>query len=105
MNLKVEQLKDWDEVAEEILKHFSGKKIFALHGEMGAGKTTLVKSFCKALHASDEAVSPTFSLVNEYHIKPYPKSLSRRQRAFRQRVGVGHDRPLHAIILLSIRLA
>ena len=76
MNWKIKTLSDWDLVAEEILKHFSGKKIFALYGEMGAGKTTLVKSFCKALGATDEAVSPTFSLVNEYSIKPHPKSLS-----------------------------
>jgi len=73
---KVEQLKDWDLVAEEILKHFSGKKIFALYGEMGVGKTTLVKSFCKALGIKEEAVSPTYSLVNEYKIQPHPKSLS-----------------------------
>src|SRR5205085_2866368 len=44
------------------------KKIFALYGEMGAGKSTLVKSFCKALCVKEESVSPTFSLVNEYCI-------------------------------------
>ncbi|QNR25321.1 tRNA (adenosine(37)-N6)-threonylcarbamoyltransferase complex ATPase subunit type 1 TsaE [Croceimicrobium hydrocarbonivorans] len=35
-------------------------------GEMGAGKTTLIKSLCKALGVKDEVSSPTFSLVNEY---------------------------------------
>lgn len=63
---KVEKLEDWNSVAAEILKHFPEQKIFALYGEMGVGKTTLVKSFCKALGVKEEAVSPTFSLVNEY---------------------------------------
>ena len=35
-------------------------------GEMGAGKTTLIKQFCKHLGIDDEVSSPTFSLVNEY---------------------------------------
>ncbi len=63
---KVEKLEDWNNVAVEILKHFPERKIFVLNGEMGVGKTTLVKSFCKALGVTEEAVSPTFSLVNEY---------------------------------------
>jgi tRNA threonylcarbamoyladenosine biosynthesis protein TsaE len=33
---------------------------------MGAGKTTLISNFCKALQSVDETTSPTFSLVNEY---------------------------------------
>lgn len=33
---------------------------------MGAGKTTLIKAFCKHLGVEDEVSSPTFSLVNEY---------------------------------------
>lgn len=35
-------------------------------GEMGAGKTTLIKSLCEALGVLDEVSSPTFALVNEY---------------------------------------
>ena len=62
----VKSLDDWNVVVAEILKHFPERKIFALYGEMGVGKTTLVKSFCKALGVIEEAVSPTFSLVNEY---------------------------------------
>ena len=62
----VKSLDDWNVVVAEILKHFPERKIFALYGEMGVGKTTLVKSFCKALGVTEEAVSPTFSLVNEY---------------------------------------
>lgn len=35
-------------------------------GEMGAGKTTLIKAFCRELKCEDEVSSPTFSLVNHY---------------------------------------
>lgn len=40
--------------------------IFLLAGEMGAGKTTFVKTLCKHLNCSTEANSPTYSIVNEY---------------------------------------
>ena len=36
---------------------------------MGAGKTTLIKSICSVLGSSDPALSPTFSLINEYYSK------------------------------------
>ncbi|MCL4163659.1 UNVERIFIED_CONTAM: hypothetical protein GTU68_014911 [Idotea baltica] len=35
-------------------------------GQMGAGKTTLIKAICGALQVLDEVNSPTFSIVNEY---------------------------------------
>ncbi len=41
-------------------------KIWIFDGEMGAGKTTLIKSICKNLGVFDEVSSPTFSIVNEY---------------------------------------
>lgn len=41
-------------------------KIFAFYGEMGAGKTTLIKNICNFLEVKDNVSSPTYSLVNEY---------------------------------------
>ncbi len=41
-------------------------KVFAFTGHLGAGKTTLIKQFCKALGVNSMVSSPTFSLVNEY---------------------------------------
>jgi len=38
----------------------------AFEGEMGAGKTTLIRFICAELGVQDEVSSPTFSLVNEY---------------------------------------
>lgn len=40
--------------------------IVAFEGEMGAGKTTLIRALCAALGVGDDVSSPTFALVNEY---------------------------------------
>ena len=55
-----------DGIAADILEVFPGPGLFALYGEMGSGKTTLVKHFCKVLGTIDNVTSPTFSLINEY---------------------------------------
>jgi tRNA threonylcarbamoyladenosine biosynthesis protein TsaE len=59
-------LNDLDRVAKELIDFASNKRVFALHGEMGAGKTTFVKSLGNALGVLDIIQSPTFSIVNEY---------------------------------------
>ncbi|MEY4462569.1 MAG: hypothetical protein RLY98_1109 [Bacteroidota bacterium] len=41
-------------------------KVILFHGEMGVGKTTLIKQLCKNLGVTSTTSSPTFSLVNEY---------------------------------------
>lgn len=41
-------------------------KIWALHGEMGAGKTTFVHALCEYLQVSSTVGSPTYSIINEY---------------------------------------
>ncbi|RMG80840.1 MAG: tRNA (adenosine(37)-N6)-threonylcarbamoyltransferase complex ATPase subunit type 1 TsaE, partial [Bacteroidetes bacterium] len=41
-------------------------KSWLFYGEMGAGKTTLIKNFCAKAGVFDNVTSPTFSLVNEY---------------------------------------
>jgi tRNA threonylcarbamoyladenosine biosynthesis protein TsaE len=42
------------------------EKVILFHGEMGVGKTTLIKQLCKTLGVNSATSSPTFSLVNEY---------------------------------------
>lgn len=54
------------EVAQQILDS-NPKKIILFNGEMGVGKTTLIKQLCKSLGVKDATSSPTFSLVNEYY--------------------------------------
>jgi tRNA threonylcarbamoyladenosine biosynthesis protein TsaE len=53
-------------IAATILQQAGNKKVFALHGEMGAGKTTLVHALCEQLGVKSAITSPTFSIINEY---------------------------------------
>jgi tRNA threonylcarbamoyladenosine biosynthesis protein TsaE len=55
-------------ISESVLALTSECKIWVLSGEMGAGKTTIVKSIGRALKAEDTMSSPTFSIVNEYRL-------------------------------------
>jgi tRNA threonylcarbamoyladenosine biosynthesis protein TsaE len=54
------------EVARLFLERAGGEKIWLIEGEMGAGKTTFIKSICALLGVKDNMSSPTFSIVNEY---------------------------------------
>lgn len=54
--------------AKELATLLSPNSIVVFEGEMGAGKTTFIKAFCKELGIADEVSSPTFSLVNEYRL-------------------------------------
>jgi tRNA threonylcarbamoyladenosine biosynthesis protein TsaE len=49
-----------------ILKSFPDGRVFAFFGEMGSGKTTLIKLLCRELGVDENVSSPTFSLLNEY---------------------------------------
>jgi tRNA threonylcarbamoyladenosine biosynthesis protein TsaE len=52
-------------VAQKVIDQ-QPSKVILFHGEMGVGKTTLIKQLCKTLVVSSATSSPTFSLVNEY---------------------------------------
>ena len=54
------------DAAIRILDEFPGERIFALSGELGAGKTTFIKVFCDELGVSDIVTSPSFSIINVY---------------------------------------
>ena len=55
---------------EKAAKHFldstKGFKIFAFSGELGAGKTTFINALCHQLNATENATSPTYSIIQEY---------------------------------------
>ncbi len=57
----------------EIAKHLGDKSIVALYGDLGSGKTQLVKGICKGLGVEDTVNSPTFIIVNEYSSPAFPK--------------------------------
>jgi len=55
------------ETAKTLLDAAKDHKVFAFHGQMGAGKTTFISAFCKAAGVTDTVGSPTFSIINEYN--------------------------------------
>ncbi len=55
-----------DDAAKIFLTNTARYKVIALHGEMGAGKTTFVHAICNVLGVEDNTGSPTFSIINQY---------------------------------------
>jgi tRNA threonylcarbamoyladenosine biosynthesis protein TsaE len=55
------------DVAKTLLESAKERKVFAFHGQMGAGKTTFISALCKAAGVTDTVGSPTFSIINEYN--------------------------------------
>ncbi len=59
-------LEDLPSVAKAILGEYPDERVFAFYGEMGAGKTTLIKALCISLGVDQDVTSPTFAIINEY---------------------------------------
>ena len=66
MKITINHIRNLQTAARNFLKLTEGSKIFAFYGEMGAGKTTVIKAICRELGATKNVTSPTFTLVNEY---------------------------------------
>jgi tRNA threonylcarbamoyladenosine biosynthesis protein TsaE len=56
-------------VVTDLLKIAENCKVWLFHGDMGSGKTTLIKAICQSLGVKSVMTSPTFSIVNEYEGK------------------------------------
>lgn len=66
MAFLIRSLDDLEEAATYVLEAAAGETLFLFYGEMGAGKTTLIRAICAQLGVESTVSSPTFSLVNEY---------------------------------------
>jgi len=63
----VQDLEQLETCAQNLLKDIEHPLIFFI-GELGAGKTTLIKMFLKLLGSDDSGSSPSFSIINEYEL-------------------------------------
>ena len=63
VNFTLERVK---ETAAVLLDKAANYKVFAFHGEMGAGKTTFIHALCEVMGVQDVITSPTFSIINQY---------------------------------------
>jgi tRNA threonylcarbamoyladenosine biosynthesis protein TsaE len=63
---RADNLSDLEVIAKELLSTAKEYKVFCFKGDLGAGKTTFIKTICKQLGVVDDVTSPTFSIVNEY---------------------------------------
>jgi tRNA threonylcarbamoyladenosine biosynthesis protein TsaE len=57
------------EAANWLIENAGDYKIWCFNGEMGAGKTTLIKALCEQMGVNQNVNSPTFSIVNEYQLQ------------------------------------
>ncbi|MFB9844107.1 tRNA (adenosine(37)-N6)-threonylcarbamoyltransferase complex ATPase subunit type 1 TsaE [Mucilaginibacter ginsenosidivorans] len=66
MELPVKNINELRVAAEKLIVFAGNEKIFLFYGDMGAGKTTFIKSLCRCLGVTEQTSSPTFSIINEY---------------------------------------
>lgn len=69
ISIRSESLNDLGKAAKELLSFCGETKVITFSGNLGAGKTTFIKSICKELVVTDLVSSPTFSIINEYRDK------------------------------------
>ena len=65
----IEGTRDLPNAAKHLLPLIEGYSTVALSGDLGSGKTSLVKAICTLLDVVDDVSSPTFSLINSYLTK------------------------------------
>jgi len=59
-------IEELPEIANSIVSFAGTNKIWLFYGEMGSGKTTVIKQICDLLRVRENVSNPTYSIVNEY---------------------------------------
>lgn len=77
---KNKTLSEVDMLSSEILRMAGDTKVFIFKGDLGSGKTTLVRQMVKRLGVKEAVSSPTFSIVNIYEDRIYHFDLYRLKR-------------------------
>jgi tRNA threonylcarbamoyladenosine biosynthesis protein TsaE len=66
-------LSDLAVIAKRIVWALGEYKVWLFYGEMGSGKTTLIKEICGAAGVTDGMSSPTYAIINEYETDDHNK--------------------------------
>ena len=66
MRIEVRNMEELDQAALQIKRYAKDLKVWLFEGDLGAGKTTLIKRICDHFNITDTVNSPSFSIVNEY---------------------------------------
>lgn len=69
MEITIKSLDDIRQAARTFIDNAGDRRVFAFHGNMGAGKTTFIKAICEELGVEDVVTSPTFAIINEYRTR------------------------------------
>ena len=69
LRISIPDLASIDDAARELIDTHPDSRIFAFYGEMGAGKTTMIKALCRVLQVTDVTSSPSFGLIYEYRTR------------------------------------
>lgn len=64
--MHIDSLEELPEVAEAVIEAIGDRTVIAFRGEMGAGKTTLIREIAAQLGSEDPVTSPTFAIINQY---------------------------------------
>ncbi|MCM1151793.1 MAG: tRNA (adenosine(37)-N6)-threonylcarbamoyltransferase complex ATPase subunit type 1 TsaE [Alistipes sp.] len=65
-SIRINSQDELPQAAAAIVELLGPRTVVALRGEMGAGKTTLIREIAAQLGAADTVTSPTFAIVNQY---------------------------------------
>ena len=72
MKIIISDISELDSAVKKILAS-STHRLFLVYGEMGTGKTTLIKTIGKHLNTIDEVISPTFAIANVYETRNHSR--------------------------------
>ena len=64
--IRITSEEELPQVAEAVLAATGQRTVVVFRGEMGAGKTTLIREIAAQLGCTDTVTSPTFAIVNQY---------------------------------------
>ena len=94
-------------LGRELAKSLQGGEVLGLVGDLGAGKTHLVRGILEGLGAGDPAASPTFSLVHEHNDGRLPAAHFDfyRMKSVDEALGMGWDEYLAGGAVLLVEWA